>query len=83
VKIDTQELIFYRFVPLPDQATILIEDDTEITLTDPDLGIPPNDVWNSTSYGGPPFNDPGPRYKITVGTAKGNFFEKYVSPWNT
>jgi len=85
VKIGTQELIFNREVPpITADAYIPIEDHTEIILTDnAKLGFAPNDVWNSTNYGAPPLGtDPAPSYKITVGTAKGNFYEKVVTPWN-
>jgi len=66
VKLDTQELIFNRITPDVSESYIPIEDHTVITL-DATLGAAPNDVWDSTF--GPPSV-----YKITVGTAKGNFY---------
>ena len=89
VKIDTQELIFNRIVPNSTQAYIPIEDHTEIILdenlaVDANLGMGGDLWWNSTNYGAPPLGtNPPPSYKVTVATAKGNFFDKVVSPWNT
>ena len=91
VKIDTQELIFNRVIPNSDQAFIPVEDHTEIIL-DENLTIPQeanltlggDTIWNSTNYGALPHGtNPAPLYKITVATAKGNFFERIVSPWNS
>ena len=81
VKIDTQELIIWREIPAADEATILIEDHTLITLTSANLPLgPPDNYWDSIEYG--PLN-PLNKYKITVTTSKGNFFEKFVSPFNS
>ena len=77
VKINTQELIFSRVIPSGATATILVEDHTEIILPNANLGLAPNDVWNSVVYG------PGSDYKITVGTSKGNFFSTVAEPFNT
>lgn len=76
VKIDTQELIFNRVSPSPSEATVLIEDDTKITISGANLGSPPNDIWNTNAYN-------SSSYKITVGTSKGNFFSTIVEPFNT
>ena len=76
VKIDTQELIFNRVSPSASEATILIEDDTKITLSNATLGFSPNDIWNSNAYN-------MSSYKITVGTSKGNFFSTIAEPFNT
>jgi flagellin-like protein len=81
VKIDTQELIFARESPPGDQATILIEDNTIITLENATLSLGTDNIWNSTEYG--PDGIPSPSYKISVSTAKGNFFSTIASPWNT
>ena len=80
VKIDTQELIIWREGPLADEATILIEDHTLITLTSAILPLGPDGYWDSIEYG--PL-DPLNKYKITVTTSKGNFFEKVASPFNS
>jgi len=77
VKIQSQELIFSRVVPAADEAYIAIEDHTEIILDGAMLGVFPDDVWSGGLYG------PGFNYKVTVGTAKGNFFSTIVEPYNT
>ena len=77
VRIDTQELIFSREIPDSTEAYIAIEDHTEIILTDNANFLPPFLVWADDTYG------PGTNYKITVGTAKGNFFSTIVEPYNT
>ena len=81
VKLDTQDLIFSREVPLVN-ATIPIEEDTMIILEGADLSQGSENIWNSTYYG-PPGGPPTPKYKITVGTSKGNFFETVAEPFNT
>lgn len=81
VKIDTQELIFSRTTPSAN-ATIPIEEDTMITLEDANLILGTDNIWNSTEYG-PAGGPPTPKYKITVGTSKGNFFETIAEPFNT
>ena len=82
VKIDTQELIFTRERPTVN-ATIPIEESSMIVLDMANLDpSPPNDIWNSTLYGPDPPN-PTPKYKITVGTSKGNFFTTVAEPFNT
>jgi hypothetical protein len=83
VKIDTQELIYFKEVPDASQSYIPIEDHTEIILLGPpDLGFNAQ-WWNTTNYGAAPLGtEPPPQYKITVETAKGNFFERVVQPWN-
>ena len=80
VKIDTQELIISRQIPVADEATILIEDHTLITLTSANLPLGLDNIWDSVEYG--PLN-PLNKYKITVTTSKGNFFEKVASPFNS
>jgi hypothetical protein len=72
VKIDTQELIFTRQSPSAN-ATILVEDNQIITLTDAALDNPPGSIWNSTEYS-------DSSYKITVGTSKDNFFSTVAEP---
>jgi hypothetical protein len=82
VKIDTQELIlgWEEVDPITNPANptgiILIEDHTIIhlnaTLT---LG---NGSWNSTEY-----NQTAYKYKISVTTSKGNFFDTVASPYDT
>lgn len=80
VKINTQELIFNRETPpIPTDAYIPIEDHTEIIMEDANLGTPPDDVWSGSL--GVPYG-PGNTYKITVGTAKGNFFTTIAEPYN-
>ena len=81
VKIDTQELILARERPTVN-ATIPIEENSMIILDSAILGSSPNDIWNSTLYGPDPPN-PTPKYKITVGTSKGNFFSTVAEPFNT
>jgi len=77
VKIDTQELIFSREVPpTPPGAYIPIEDHIVITLDNANLPLGGN-IWNDPAYG------PGNNYKITVGTAKGNFFSTVAEPFNS
>ena len=81
VKIDTQELIFSRVVPTVN-GTIPIEENVMIVLDDANLPLGSDNKWNSTEYGplgGPPI----PKYKITVGTSKGNFFDTIAEPFNT
>ena len=81
VKLDTQELIFNREVPpIPDDAYIAIEDHTEIILENAVLGAAPDDVWSGS--GGATYG-PGNNYKVTVGTAKGNFFSTVAEPYNS
>ena len=73
VKLDTQELIFNRFAPDANESYIPIEDHTVINL-EATLGAAPDDVWDSTF--GPPSV-----YKITLGTAKGNFYSWTGEPF--
>lgn len=81
VKIDTQELIFTRMMPSAN-ATIPIEEDAMIILDGANLPLGAEHIWNSTEYG-PPGGPPNPKYKITVGTSKGNFFDTVAEPFNT
>jgi predicted AlkP superfamily pyrophosphatase or phosphodiesterase len=68
VKIDTQDLILaWKNVPATN-ATIQIEDHSQIQL-EADLN---GSIWNST------FKDS--IYKITVATSKGNFFSTVTTP---
>ncbi len=75
-------------VPSTEKIVSLFEDHTDIILDEnlaqeANLGAAPNDIWNSTNYGALPLGtNPAPSYKITVGTAKGNFYERVVQPWN-
>jgi len=70
VKIDTQELLL-REKPPAANATILIEDHQEITLS-PTLTT---GMWNSSYYN-------SSDYRIVVSTSKGNFEDKIVAPYN-
>ena len=76
VKIDTQELIFNRVTPPASEATILIEDDTMITLSGANLPNGVDNIWDSDEY-----RDSS--YKITVSTSKGNFFSTIAEPFIT
>jgi flagellin-like protein len=77
VKIDTQELILNREVPpVPADAYIPIEDHTVIVFEDESNFDVCCDTWDDGTYG------PGTPYKITVATAKGNFFDWTRTPYN-
>ena len=81
VNIGEQELIFNREVPQNQtEAYIPIEDHTEIVMEDAALDRATPPVWSGSleiPYG------PGNIYKVTVGTAKGNFFSTIVEPYNS
>ena len=82
VKIDTQELLVARLEVSsvdPTNAYIPIEDHREITIP-ASLPLATPEQWDSPEYGD---TIPIPTYKITISTAKGNFFSTIASPFNS
>ena len=75
VKIDTQQLILRETIPAG--ATIFLEDHIELNVTSADLSdFTLVEEWQDEYYN-------NTDYKITINTAKGNFFDTVVKPPNT